>query len=469
MSKNCEDGYLRSIEYVERYYGEFNPWLLRFIATLHGFACPNFSDGFSLCDLGCGSGMSTLVLAASNPQSHCWGVDFNSEHIRRGEEIRKKADVENCTLINEAFDALHKYDMPDMDIVIIHGVYSWISQEVKSDLHDFLRWKLKPGGMVLITYNALPGWAPLAPIRDFMREYASGSSDNALETAREGMRYLRFLAESEGAFFRQNPTAHQMLDLLEQHDIRYIAHEFFTEFWRPLYCREVSERMYELGLNFCGQLPLYLNYGEICLPESVQRVMKTAPNRTIFETHKDFVRNTMFRWDLFVKSAPKFTADSAENHRKLRFGMLKNSDQVQREMAVPGGRKITLTGKIYDYIVNFYSQNCGAMVGELLDIASNTEFKPEEIVSAVQYLTMIDALKPFAQQIVDNAEFAGLSRVNRVFADLSLFADDSVVLASPVYGAGIVASRDESQELLKKTLPNDSQNDIVRKAASLNL
>lgn len=462
------DGYIRSTRYIDRYYGEFNPWMLRYIAALHGFAAPDFNRGFTFCDLGCGSGMTPLVLAASNPTSQFWGVDFNAEHIRSGNHIKNRMGIENCTLLERSFGALAADALPDMDFITLHGVYSWVSDNVKRDILDILRWKVKPGGMVLITYNTLPGWSPLAPLRDFMREYAIGSSDDILEVAREGMTYLRFLCDSDAPYFRHNPTAGQMLEMLEGHDLHYIAHEFFTEFWRPLYFREVAKDLGEIGLNFCGQTPLYLNYGEICLPENVQNFIRTAPSRTVFETHKDFVRNTMFRWDIFVKGTPQFVSDSPENNRTLRFGLLKQPDEVQREMQVQGGRKITLNGAIYDRVISFFSENCGAELGELLDNETMSEYEPDAIVSAVQYLVMLDALKPFAQRAtMDNTIEGKPSTVNKVMAEMSLVADGSAVLASAVYGAGVMLGRDDVEELLKETTENQLHNELLLQRAKM--
>lgn len=433
-------GYIRSTEYIDRYYGEFNPWLLRYVAALHGFPCPDFSGGFTFCDLGCGSGMSALVLAAANPEAQFWGVDFNPAHIRRGREVQEAADVGNCTLLERAFGDLHADGLPDMDIAVLHGVYSWVGDDVKRQIRDFFRWNVKPGGIVLLTYNTLPGWAPLAPLRDFMREYALGASDDILSVAREGMGYLQFLRDSNAPYFRHNPTAGQMLEMLEKHDIHYIAHEFFTEYWRPLYFRETAEDLLGAGLNFCGQLPLYLNYGEICLPENVQQFIKTAPNRTVFETHKDFVRNTMFRWDVYVKGVQQFAPDSPENNSGIRFGLLKRPEEIQREMQVQGGRKITLTGEIYDRVTGFFAANNGAALGEALGDESLRGYDPDAVVSAVQYLVMLDALKPFARR-ADDLMTGGAETANGVFAGMSLVSDGSAVLASPAYGAGVVVGR----------------------------
>ena len=48
-------------------------------------------------------------------------------------------------------------DVPDF--VGLHGVWSWISNANRAAVVEFLRRKLKPGGVLYISYNASPGWA----------------------------------------------------------------------------------------------------------------------------------------------------------------------------------------------------------------------------------------------------------------------------------------------------------------------
>jgi hypothetical protein len=85
-------------------------------------------------------------------------------------------------------------------------------------------------------------------------------------------------------------------------------------------------------------------------------------------------------------------------------------------------------------------------------------YEPEAIVSAVQYLVMLDALKPFARPAATLETAEGeLSAVNAMLTEMSLVADGSAVLASPVYGAGVMVGRDDVGELLGKHPVNRSK------------
>ena len=56
-------------------------------------------------------------------------------------------------------------DLPDFDFIGLHGIWSWVSNENRHILVDFIRRKLKVGGVLYISYNCFPGWSPSYPLR----------------------------------------------------------------------------------------------------------------------------------------------------------------------------------------------------------------------------------------------------------------------------------------------------------------
>jgi len=74
-------------------------------------------------------------------------------------------------------------DLPDFDFIGLHGVWSWISEENRAVIVDFLRRKLKLGGVVYISYNTLPAWAPFLPVRQLMAQHIKTFGAEGLGTA----------------------------------------------------------------------------------------------------------------------------------------------------------------------------------------------------------------------------------------------------------------------------------------------
>lgn len=59
-----------------------------------------------------------------------------------------------------------------LDSIGLHGIWSWISDDNRRVIADFVRRKLKVGGALYISYNTQPGWAAFAPMRHLMAEHA---------------------------------------------------------------------------------------------------------------------------------------------------------------------------------------------------------------------------------------------------------------------------------------------------------
>ena len=71
---------------------------------------------------------------------------------------------------------------------------------------SFINKKLKPGGMVLVSYNALPGWSAMMPLRAIMQTFTAPMQADSISKAREGMRYLKFLNDPQVAELDMNPV-----------------------------------------------------------------------------------------------------------------------------------------------------------------------------------------------------------------------------------------------------------------------
>lgn len=82
--------------------------------------------------------------------------------------------------MDEAFaDFCHGTDLPDFSFIGIHGIWSWISDSNRAVLVDFVRRKLRVGGVLYISYNTQPSWAAMVPMRDLLNEHAQANAQIA--------------------------------------------------------------------------------------------------------------------------------------------------------------------------------------------------------------------------------------------------------------------------------------------------
>src|SRR5207248_9974729 len=116
------------------------------------------------------------LVAASNPRAEVLAADFNPTHIASARGLANAAGLSNVEFREADFEELlHDSSLPDFDIICLHGVYSWISPQHRQTIVALIRRPLKPGGLVYVSYDAMPGWAGIAPLRRVLVQHAAAS------------------------------------------------------------------------------------------------------------------------------------------------------------------------------------------------------------------------------------------------------------------------------------------------------
>lgn len=322
-------GYLTDVSYVRGFQPELAPDELRAVAALNGFLPPP-SKRFSYCELGCGFGDTLVALAAANPGSSFVGIDLAADHIAVARETARRGGVANVTFLEQDFTSAAG---GPFDYVAAHGVFSWVGPEVRAALVDFATRCLRPGGLLYISYNAMPAWAAVVPLRRLLN--AAGGT-TSLERAERGVALASKLAGSH--FFADNPFARKALEMIERSGLAYVAHEFLNDHWTPLYFADVARLMHERGLRYVGSLPLFANYRELVLPPDAG--IETS-DRVEYESLKDYALNTSFRRDVFAfRPAARAPANTQQWLSSTTFA-LREKDDGRRE-AVLGRNEISL-------------------------------------------------------------------------------------------------------------------------------
>jgi len=177
-------GYVADIGYTYGYYTELNPLRVKLAFLKAGLALPSIGTA---CELGFGQGISANIhAAASITQWH--GTDFNPSQAAFAQDLAAASGA-NAQLVDDAFaDFAQRPDLPEFDYIGVHGIWSWISDENRAVMVEFIRRKLKVGGVLYISYNTLPGWASFAPMRHLMTEHANvlGSDGHGIVSRVDG-------------------------------------------------------------------------------------------------------------------------------------------------------------------------------------------------------------------------------------------------------------------------------------------
>ncbi len=169
---NWTSGYVRDVDYTHGYYRELCPEMLQ-LAALHAGFAPPAAENPRYLELGFGQGISVNIHAAAHTGEY-WGTDFNPSHAAHARALAE-ASMSGAVLLDESFAELAaRTDLPEFDIIALHGIWSWISDENRQVIVDIVRRKLRVGGMLYLSYNCLPGLAPAMPLRHLMT-FAGGA------------------------------------------------------------------------------------------------------------------------------------------------------------------------------------------------------------------------------------------------------------------------------------------------------
>jgi SAM-dependent methyltransferase len=292
--------YVTDVDYTAEFYDHLAPARLAYAALINGYSAPRLDRPFAWCELGCGKGITALALAALHPASEFHGCDLNRSHVAYGETLRSAAGVRNLRLHAKSIGEMQREPLPPFDFVVLHGVWSWVPPAVRGEIVEFLRRHLKPGGLALLSYNAMPGWAHVQPLRRMMGAYAQSVPGDSRDKARASFGYVQGLAKAGAAYFSTLPAAAAHLESMTQKDIRYVAHEYMTPHGDPFYFAEVEAAMRAAGLAFAGAVDALDNYPELMMPAALRALLPPDPTRSMLEAHRDFVHNTAFRRDVYA-------------------------------------------------------------------------------------------------------------------------------------------------------------------------
>lgn len=294
-------GYVSDVAYVRHFIDELVPSRIRLAAATGGVTPPPARD-FDYCEVGCAHGDTTAALAAAHPQARFLGVDIVGEHIVSAKKLARDGALDNVGFLENDFEALIEEDIGEFDFITAHGVLSWVSPEKRRALERFVQAKLKPGGLFYVSYNAMPGWSGVEPLRQLLLSPLGLAPDApTMERAKRGLHFAQTMANSGAEYFARNPSANDMLATMTRVGLPYVVHEYLHEHWSPMYFARVAWEMAEHDLHFAGVVPLHQNFRDTAVPEALEKVFADATDRLTFESLKDFAINEFFRRDVYVK------------------------------------------------------------------------------------------------------------------------------------------------------------------------
>ncbi len=434
-------GYVTDIGYTYGVYRELVPALLSFAALSAGIAAPDPAGPLRYCELGCGQGFSANLLAAANPGIEFHATDFNPTHIAGAMELAAAAGTPNVRFYDRSFaDFGAEPGLPEFDIIALHGVYSWVSAENRRHIVKFIKDRLKIGGLVYISYNALPGWASVLPLRRLMTDRANGVSGPIAAKVDAAFAYADRLAAVGAGYFQANPGVTDLLARIKDQDRSYVAHEYFNRDLTPFYHEDVAADLDEAKLSFVCSAYLADSLSVANLTSEQQNFLGGIGTLSEREKLRDFIVNKRFRRDVFIKGAlPLSPGDLHRRWDGMRFVLSTRREEISLRIKGVLG-EATLKEEVYAPILDALADG-PRTTRELAADPRMAALSRPILQQALTVLVGINHVQPALDAAGEAGRAVSVRKFNTAVMDKARSTRDLVYLASPVTGAGVEISR----------------------------
>ncbi|CAN1489285.1 AdoMet_MTases domain containing protein [Rhabdaerophilaceae bacterium] len=443
MKHSWSDGYVTDIEYTYGFYRELTPTLLAYATAEGNLKPPQCGAPLTYCELACGQGLSTNILAAANPQMSFYANDFNPHHIAEAGSLASAAGLTNVRFYDHSFAEFS--DEPSLpvqfDIISLHGIYAWISPENRNHILDFIRKKLKPGGLVYVSYNAMPGWSANLPIRKLIHSVGQAASGTTTQKAEAAIAFVERVVGAQSLYFAVTPAARTRVEKLGQQNKHYIAHEYFNEHSTPFYFDELVSELDRAKLGFVGSVNLLERMDWINLRAEQAALIAEVANPVQKELLRDFMINQQFRRDIFSRGSVRLSESQIrEATLDTRFVLSIQESEFSYKVQGALGEAV-LHQDVYGPIVK--TLGTGAKTVRQV-LAENNEIAAlgwGKLRQALAVLVGMGHVQPCLPAKDEQRRTQSTKAFNAAVVKLSEVHGNVSFLASPVTGGGIYVDR----------------------------
>ena len=188
--------------------------------------------------------------------------------------------------------------------------------------------------------------------------------------------------------------------------------------------------------GFVGDAAVAANYLEMMVPAAAQEMLYGLREHLLYEIIKDFTSARAFRTDIWVKPAARLTTNLAQLFGSFYYGLT--------DIGAPLPERITVSGKDVDLKTPIVSGLLTLMrmmpvtIGDFLAHETGQEFKPTDVVMAVQILVACGVIAPM------RGSFGGMGQADHAYPRLAgqynqqlrgmAIDGNYALLASPVAG-----------------------------------
>lgn len=433
---NWTAGYAADVDYTFGYFKELNPLTLKLALIDAGITPPQTGTA---CELGFGQGMSINIHAAGS-STKWYGTDFSPTQAGFAQQMAQVSENQ-AHLFDQAFaDFAQRDDLPDFDYIGLHGTWTWVSDENRHILVDFITRKLKVGGALYISYNTQAGWANMMPIRHLLNQHAnlmSHAGSKPDEKINAAFEFTEKLLATNPAYLQANPQIRKSFDTVKTQDTNYLAHEYFSADWKPMAFSDMANWLAPTKCDYVCSAYTLDQVNAINLTEAEEILIGQQTNPIFRETVRDLCMNQQFRRDIWVKGPrPLDQFEQMEQLMEIKLVLIQVRSEV--ELSVNGMLgPLKLKAETYNPILDFFADYQVKSFRELLSAMQPLGIPFEKLMQAVMILTGKSTLALAQDPVQIEQARHKTAKLNQFILKKARGTDGLMTLASPVTGGGI--------------------------------
>ena len=288
-------------------------------------------------EIGCSDAGNLLAMATLATSSSYVGVDLDSRAIAVARERIARWGVDNLEV--------HAVDLRDFqagpgsfDVVIAHGVHSWIGVEPAEALMASISHHLAPHGVAYVSYNTLPGSRLRTMVGDAVRRLVAGTpAPGRADAARE---WLDLIASSGAEGSHARILREIAVETRAKAD-QLLLHDDLAERSDPVYVTDFVAQAERVGLAYLAEsdpsprLPIWAG-------DDVRRRLDGLDERERQQL-LDILTNRSFRQTLLVRAD---RAPHVHDNDAARLDQLWAASPLEESEVVDGATTVRLLGDV---------------------------------------------------------------------------------------------------------------------------
>ena len=291
-----------ALPYIAQPFRQTHPDRLAAMGLLFGMT-PADPAAARVLEVGCGSALNIIAMAATLPDARFFGFDLAKTAVEQAQLRIAQLGLQNIRV--EHLDLMEfPVEAGEFDYIIAHGFYSWVPAPVREALLALINRHASPNAICFLSFNARPGSTLRLAWRDAAAYHVRDIAD-PVERAQASVRMLELMAEASAA----KPDAWRdivadMVGRVRENGIRWVGHDDFGPDFEPFHFHEVAQAALRHGMQYLSDA-CYFDGQPYELGDSARDILQNLEQRDVLlrEQYFDFLELRSFRQILLCRSS----------------------------------------------------------------------------------------------------------------------------------------------------------------------